>query len=307
MFGSSRFTVENLRRGLSAPNLILRELNRQYYRRFGAHSYNPDGINIFDEDWDNLLILDACRYDMLAANDQLPGELESRISRGSSTLEFLRGNFSNRDLRDTVYVTANAQLRKHWDSIEPTIYDVIDVWEEAGWDEELNTILPKTVNEYAIQANEKYPNKRLVIHYIQPHQPFIGETGRKYFDTSSSSPWRKLAEGTASFTKEQLLTAFDENLELVVPKVKELMESLTGKTVVTANHGQMIGERSRPIPHKEYGHPRGIYTPGLVKVPWLVHKRGERKEIVAETRTDQTDSPGEELAKERLRHLGYAE
>jgi hypothetical protein len=85
------------------------------------------------------------------------------------------------------------------------------------------------------------------------------------------------------------------------------METLSGKTVVTADHGQMIGERSFPIPFHEHGHPPGIYTEELLSVPWLVHTNGPRREITAEelpTR-EQADDGDETVVSERLRHLGY--
>jgi hypothetical protein len=40
------------------------------------------------EDWDNLIILDACRYGAFERNNTIPGALEYRFSRGSMTGEF---------------------------------------------------------------------------------------------------------------------------------------------------------------------------------------------------------------------------
>jgi hypothetical protein len=51
-----------------------------------------------------------------------------------------------------------------------------------------------------------------------------------------------------------------------------------------------------------YGHPEGVYTEHLVKVPWLVYESGERKEVVAEASTDSELVEGTE---ERLKDLGY--
>jgi hypothetical protein len=307
MSNNSRYTLANLRRALESPPLIAREINRQFHRRGGLRPYNTDGISIFEEDWDNLLILDACRYDMIAAReDELSGQLESRTSRASNTLEFLHANFSETDLADTVYVTANANLRKFWDEIHPTIHDVVDVWEKAGWDDELNTVLPETVNEYALNAHEMFPNKRLVVHYVQPHQPFIGEIGRRHFDSSTaSSVWMEVMEGTADFTPKQLKSAFAENLDRVIPHAEKLVKSLPGRTVVTSDHGQMLGERSWPIPHKEWGHPPGVYTQELVDVPWVVYESDNRKDIRSGDTLQSPTDTNRATANERLRHLGY--
>ena len=70
-----------------------RHINRLYYDVRTCNSYNSDGINIFHEDWDNLIILDACRYDYFKQLNDMDGELEYRISRGSQSREFMRGNF----------------------------------------------------------------------------------------------------------------------------------------------------------------------------------------------------------------------
>lgn len=100
-------SLSRLQRGLKSPNLLFRELNRLYYRRLNLRTYNSAGVDILAEDWDNLLILDACRYDMFKSYAELPGRLEHRISKGSATYEFLSGNFKERSALDTVYATAN--------------------------------------------------------------------------------------------------------------------------------------------------------------------------------------------------------
>lgn len=58
-------------------------------------------------DWDTLVILDACRYDMFEEINETEGELEHRYSRGSCTPDFIRENFPEGEFHDTVYVTAN--------------------------------------------------------------------------------------------------------------------------------------------------------------------------------------------------------
>jgi len=137
------YTLDQIRRGLSHPNYIGRELNRLYFTRLYSRPYNIDGVDIFGSDWDNLIILDACRYDMFHDQSELPGQLETRDSRGSTTTEFLSANFTDRDLTNTVYVTANPQLYRHASEIDPNLHNVIHVWSKSGWDEEHSTVLPE--------------------------------------------------------------------------------------------------------------------------------------------------------------------
>lgn len=304
-------TRTRLRRAVFHPILFVRHANRLYHRHFGKREYNPDGTDVLEEDWDSLLILDACRYDMFARCSELPGRLERRESKGSATTEFLTANFTGRDLRDTVYVTANPQLYQNRESIDVEFHDVINVWREAGWDEEYGTVLPETVTEYALRAAEKYPDKRLVVHYMQPHYPFIGSESD--FDKNHlagsrrENVWNQLLLGTLDIEREDIWNIYEGNLERALPYVETLLENLDGKTVVTADHGNMVGERAFPLPMHEWGHPRGIYTSELVHVPWLVHENGPRREVRIGKSENQTETVDQDVVADRLKQLGYTE
>ena len=99
--------------------------------------------------------------------------------------------------------------------------------------------------------------------------------------------------------------AYRENLELVLPHVERLLDTIPGKTVVTSDHGNMIGESSFPVPVREYGHPDGIYTPELVTVPWHVYTNGERREITTQEREQTSESESSSDISDRLEALGY--
>lgn len=304
-------TRTRLYRALDNPVLFYRQINRLYHRRLGQREHNTDGVDVFDEDWDNLLILDACRYDMFARCSELPGRLERRQSKGSATTEFLTANLSGRDLRDTVYVTANPQLYRNHESIRVTFHDEIHVWREEGWDEEYGTVLPETVTEYAMRAAAEYPEKRLVVHYMQPHYPFVGsETD---FDKGhltgarQENVWNQLLLGSLSAGRDDIWPIYEANLTRALPHVEELMTNIGGKTVVTADHGNMVGERAFPLPIREWGHPRGIYTEELVAVPWLIYESGPRREIRAADPAAGGEDVDEDVVADRLRDLGYVE
>lgn len=297
------------------PKLALRELNRLYYTRGRSWKYNKNAPNVFKEDWDNLLLLDACRYDAFEyalSEFNLPGELGSNYSRGASTMEFLKANMSGQDLTDTVYVTATSMLYRMMvlqNEIEHNLHAVIDVWEDAidlgEWG-----VHPERVAERVLEINREYPNKRLVVHFIQPHIPFIGEFGRERF--KDDLIWQKKRQGELGAADEELWRAYMENLYAVLPSVKKLLTELSGKSVVTADHGQLIGDHGFPVPFKEYGHPEGIYCDTLVKVPWHVYQNGSRKRVVAERPEggEYNEKDREELdkkAEDHLRNLGYLE
>lgn len=51
---------------------------------------------------------------MLGEQHSLPGELESRISRGAATKELLEANFQNRDLQDKTMVEDGLRAAKQY-------------------------------------------------------------------------------------------------------------------------------------------------------------------------------------------------
>jgi hypothetical protein len=303
------YSIKGIKKGLAQPRYALQEIDRLYYRRLRTWSYNENGMDFLDAEWDNLLILDACRYDLFERTSTLPGETVPVLSRGSATEEFLRGNFDGRTRLDTVYVTASPMLHRNRDEIDVRFHEVIDVWQDDGWDEQYRTVLPETVLEATLDAAERFPDKRLLVHFIQPHYPFLGPTGREHFDLDRLDfQWDDLRTGDPAVPEGAVRRAYEENLQEVLPFVEDLLFELDGRTVVTADHGQMFGERLFPIPIREYGHPSGIYTEELVKVPWHVFEDGPRRDVVAEEpATSSERNANEEEARKRLRELGYVD
>lgn len=277
------------------------ELNNLYSRlRYGS------GMRVMDEDWDTLVLLDACRYDMFERRVPFEGELNERFSLGSTSEEFLERNFSDGTYHDTVYVNANAYLPKLGLDQNETFHAVIDLLDE--WDPELEIAHPQTVTETALRAHADYPNKRVIVHYMQPHIPFIGEYGRAVQERINyRSVWKPLRNGDCPVTVDEVWRAYDENLDVVFDYVEELLSEISGKVVLSADHGNMVGERHGPFPTaKMYGHPWGVYAPELVRVPWFEIESGPRRTVTADPPVAAREQP-EELVADRLRSLGYTE
>ncbi|WP_435078886.1 hypothetical protein [Halococcus sp. AFM35] len=262
------------------------------------------------EDWDNLVILDACRFDMFDEQNPIPGNLQQRRSLGSDSWEFLQKNFAGGTFHNTVYVTANPYATR---LPEGTFHAVVDLLDDE-WDPEQRTVLPETVVAAAREAFEHYPDKRLIIHFMQPHYPFIGAAGDRLEHTGLARPdgderadnkrhiWGSLRHGRAR--KEDVTDAYRENLNIVLPHVETLLESLSGKSVVSADHGNLLGERTSPLPVRGYGHPRGLNSTPLRTVPWLVVEGTDRRSVVAEPPVE-TAGPSERVVEQRLEALGY--
>lgn len=285
------------------PNVrnVSRHLSREYHGYRNRTEFNDDGIDVFAEDWDNLIILDACRYDMFSEVSDLPGTLESRVSRGSMTREWVKANFSGQQLDDVVYITSNGNFAQVRDTIDSRVHAEVPLWQDEYRDGVENSVTPPDiVVESAQEAAETYPNKRLLIHFVQPHTPYLGPTGERY-DPRLTIPQIKSKYDASD---AELQRAYRENLELVIDETHNLMDSLSGRTVVTADHGELLGERLSPVPIKDYGHPNGIYHDELVTVPWLIHDSEPRREIISEVPEEITEYDDDAVA-QNLKDLGY--
>lgn len=74
--------------------------------RFGSRN---NAVHVMEEDWDNLFILDACRFDLFEetiATEQFDA-FEKSVSLGSRTDEWTFENFYGGQFGDTVYVTGS--------------------------------------------------------------------------------------------------------------------------------------------------------------------------------------------------------
>jgi len=275
------------------------ELNNFIFRlRYGQ------GTQVMQEDWDTLILLDACRYDMFADRVPFEGDMQSRISLGSTSEEFLRQNFEEGQYHDTVYVNANVYFPKVNLDSDGTFHAVVDLLDD--WDEDLEIAHPETVTEAARTVHEKYPNKRVIVHYMQPHLPFIGEHGLKLRErVGQRNAWVPFRNGERPISVDELWEGYKENLDVVFEYVSDLLADINGKVVISSDHGNMVGERQGPVPTKRmYGHPWGVYTPELVNVPWFVLDSGDRRAITEEV-PEQIEGKSEDLVTERLESLGY--
>ncbi len=234
---------------------------------------------VMDEDWDYLMVLDGCRYDLFEDNNFLKGELGKINSVGSSTSEWTENNFKTGEYKDTVFIAGNPFLSsiklKEIVGGNP-FYHIEDVW-DYGWNEDLNTVHPREINKAARKVMKKYPDKRMIIHYLQPHYPFIGKhkivhdgfknlrnvkiKKEESVELEGRNPWDDMAEGLIEL--DDFMIAYSDNLKLVLKYVENLLPELKGKTIITADHGNCIGEMGL------HGHPPGFHIKPLIEVPWF--------------------------------------
>jgi hypothetical protein len=157
----------------------------------------------------------------------------------------------------------------------------------------------------------KYKTKRLIVHYIRPHHPFIGEKARRVFSGAQDQPpdlYNKIQSNKIDIDDELLHELYEENLQIALEQIEDLLYELKGKTVITADHGELLGERVGLLPIKTYGHPSGYYVDELTTVPWHVLNQGERRLIQEDEPIKEPDmsyATREYPLEERLKELGY--
>lgn len=283
------------------------ELNRLYHTKRSDRDYNQNGIDVFEQDWDNLVILDACRYDYFAESTDFDSPVERRVSRGAASREFITGNFSNRALHDVVYVSGNRWFLELREFIDAEVHAYRDVERDLyvsrldGDKSDVGYVPhPETVLDAAVEAAEEFPEKRLIIHLMQPHKPYLGPKSDRF--TYDGGLRSTMAASGADI--ETLREAYRDTLEVTLDLVESTLDDLDGRTVITSDHGELLGERLRPIPVRWFGHREGVYVPELVDVPWQVVKEGPRREISADP-PERIPDVDEETVEDTLRTLGY--
>lgn len=277
-----------------------------FERKYGS------GLDIMETEWDNLILLDACRYDYFEQYTSFEGDLSRVVSKGRGSWEFIRENYVGKELHDTVYVTANPHAERIGQDVFYTVETVLD-----KWDSEMGTVPPECMTAAAIRAQKTYPDKRLIVHYMQPHTPHLGEIAQnletkyvqnQYAQPSDSSGSEKQTEEKKIFevykdgqiTTAELRESYRETLSIVESRVKELVEELRGKTVITADHGENLGETQFGM--RLTGH--GPNSKEVRFVPWMELPYEERKTVTSESPIG-FQYLEDEYVEDRLADLGY--
>ena len=293
-----------LLKGMRDPKLTSVALNKTFHQYRRGKRYNRNGVDIFeDEDWDNLIILDACRYDEFVSLTPFDGEVQEKESKGASSDQWMYGNFHGKTCHDVVYVSGNQWYLalEETTSFENELHYYHDVERDVfhGY-----VPGPETTTKAALEFAEQFPKKRLIVHYMQPHKPYLGENREEFEFPEDEDLGLRDVMRKYSIDRETLVPAYRDNLRIVLDSVRDLVDGLDGKTVISSDHGELLGERLWPIPIRWYGHPSRIYVDKLLSVPWQVVSDGPRKPIEPEPPVGTVDA-NHDRVRENLQHLGY--
>lgn len=284
----------------------VRESTRRFH--YGAlrnieQSFADNGVNIgknvLDRDWEVLVIVDGCRYDLMAgtaAEYEYLSEPGKFISLAGGSLSWMRRTFDDdRDVSNVAYVTSNPFSSRVLRREDFAVLD--EVW-RYSWDEEIGTVRAEAVTEAAIDTLRDSDTDRAIVHYMQPHHPFVPQPlaagiNREDPTEHDTTVWEKLRDGVLD--RDTVWEAYRSNLKYVLDSVNDLRMNVDGpRMAVTADHGNALGEWGI------YGH--GDYPlRALRTVPWCTTTASDEKTLDPVVSRYSTDVDVEE----RLSDLGY--
>ncbi|MFB6185893.1 MAG: hypothetical protein ABEI86_03380, partial [Halobacteriaceae archaeon] len=203
------------------------------------------------------------------------------------------------EMADTVFICGNPH--SDW-LLEGNDFLLLDeVW-RYGWDNDLGTLPPRPVTDRAIEVGRSENPQRMILHYMQPHYPFISEPDLDYGidlkhfgELPWDNIWDRLRKG--EIDQERVLNAYRDNLKHVLDDIDLLLRNIEAdRAVITSDHGNAIGEWGI------YGHPMHMPLDVLQTVPWVLTTGTDNQTYQPETISKQNvDSE----VQEQLRQLGY--
>lgn len=285
------------------PNFVKYQLKPMMVDSRSILSIRSRTCEIYSEDWDLLIVLDACRYDVMdAVADEYSfiQSVGSRYSPASSSLPWLRYQFHPKHIqriKETAYITGNVFSDEVLD--ESDFYKLDEVWKYC-WNEDIGVVPPRAITDQAINTARNSNMNQMIVHYMQPHFPSLdnpelgGQIDRRD-NKWINDVWSKLEAG--EINKEVVWNAYKSNLESVLSEVELLLNnSEFSKAVITSDHGNAFGERGI------YGHPGNRVHSCLRKVPWIVTSANDIRTHMPETEDESVD---EISIDDKLSALGY--
>jgi len=279
---------------------------------------------IHTTDWDYLIILDACRYDYFERvyRRYFPeGKLRKVISPGNWTVKWLKKVWNMHYFRDIIYLTANPYINDSPHKLPESFdgsnrfYKIEYIW-KTHWNNKINTVHPREVNKVAQRYISMYPKKRFVIHYIQPHVPFIPINKKYKIHSEKFENTNYLIELTKNLLPKKIRRKIGRFLDTLFRykyaykflskfgirplSYYVIISSIYGKDAIKSGYLQnlelvlrYVTDLVEKIPYGKivitsdhgellgedgiYGHPAWAKHPKLFEVPWLEIDKGKRK------------------------------
>lgn len=278
------------------------------------------GTNVYERDWDLLLILDACRVDALeAVADEfafLPETVPEIVSVGQGSPHWMANTFTDEfrdEQRQTAYISANPYTRmtlgpphdsRHAEvgglDVLDEFADFVPVWEQA-WDDERGTVPAREVTDRLVHYGRTGDASRVIAHYMQPHFPSVPEPLGARLDLEDegrwvNSVWERLDRGELDV--DRAWEAYLENLRYVLEDVRVVLSNYDAdRVVISADHENAFGE------HGDWGH-GATDNDTVMRVPWVELSATDDGEYVPDVPEVETTGAGPSV-EDKLEALGY--
>lgn len=243
-----------------------------------------DRWNIFNEEWDLLIILDGCRVDAMrkvADEYAFIEEVESRWSVGAQSGEWMLNTFNQSykdEISKTAYVSSNANTWIVWKDQHPragkrrkdyhrrlkrynvnspvdpnSFFEFTELFELSEDYGKQKYPSQRSVTDHVIRLDRgDCPPPRMVAHYMPPHPPFLAQSENREVEFVDEP-------------RERTFEAYLDNLRWGLEEVEMLLENVDReKVVITSDHGWAF--RLQPIRNS---HKPGMVAPDVRRVPWV--------------------------------------
>lgn len=255
-----------------------------------------------------LLVFDAGRYDYMAPllRDRYRGEVRRTFSAARDTFEWISTTWRG-DYDDVTYLSGMVPVsdeipdfdledfRRLYGGVNPgdSIGEIVKLW-ETHWDTGIGTVTPEAITDAALEYADR---DKLVVHFNQPHSPFIGTPALfGHRNNRSATPkrgrpndepiWHRVRAGEVS--DAYLRMAYWGNAARAIDAVDPLVRERE-TVIATADHGEALGE------YGMYTHDRAPH-PKRREVPW---------QVITGVRDRDYSAADTETLDEKLQALGY--
>lgn len=205
---------------------------------------------ILKKDWKCICVLDACRWDVL--KDISKREVEPvLVPSHRSTPGWMDAIWNRNGWEDITYISANPMTTgiKNIDNV-PGNFDMnekVKKYIEAFQykDDVISVVSPQKVADIARREEEP-----IVVHFLQPHEPFIGSLSlkvsnreripkREGMKDTSSPTYRLVTHGLVH--PDYCRAAYYANAELGYKYAIQVARHFS-ESIITADHGEALGE-----------------------------------------------------------------
>lgn len=313
------------------PRSILSFLSINLYKKFLSPSiffgskFNI-GMNVFEKNWDLLIVLDTCRPDALEElSDEYSfiNDFSEYWSVGGDSWEWIANTFDCRFLniiQNTAYITSNPNSKTVLENQFENNHN-----DEAIERKKVNRLMkygdfnlittdqlgkyrslykqgidqnhgmypsPRTVTDHGIATDRNNDFNRIILHYMPPHWPYLAF---RQEDTDTGEGSKEINIKIKGKSRGFSWEAYLDNLRWGLDEVKIVLQNMDRENVIiTADHGESFSEY---FPR----HLSGSINPKVRKVPWLVTTANDSRSYEPDVKINESQYSADEI----MDALGY--